>query len=400
MLLKNCRFIVTQDRKRRVLEKEDILIEGDCIAAIGKGLKPEGSTELIDCSGKIVMPGLVNTHTHLGMHSLKGKCDDEELFGWLSKLGPEEKKLSSKEVKENTLAGLAEAVRFGTTTIYDSYKFPQERLEAFVQSGVRGVISSTVTDGKGFSEAKKFISGIGGGLVKGAIAANSIYNCDEETIMKVIEYSDKSKLLRRIHVGETRKERFDILKKTGKLAVEYLGNIGFLAQNALLVHCIWITKGEIGMIAKAGAKVSHNPISNMKLASGGVMPLVEMLEEKVTVGLGSDSVASNNNLDMFEEMKFAALLHRHHKWDPNAVSSQQILDMATINGAKCLGLSDVGSIEIGKKADIITLGLEDNLMPVNDAVSAIVFSASGMNTCDVIVDGKTLMRERKFAKIQ
>ncbi len=399
MLLKNCRYILTQGAKRRVLQGQDILIEGNSIAKIGKGIKAGRDEEQIDCSQKIVIPGLVNTHTHLGMHSLRGENDRTELFDWLNALEAKEKKLTSKQVKENTLAGLREAVRFGTTTIYDSYKFPEQRLEAFSEMGVRGVISSTVTDEKTLKESTSFLGSIKNskGIVKGAIAANAVYSCPEEILRKVIEYSDRNSLLRRIHVGETRKDRFDTLQKSGKLAVEYLDSIGFLSERALLVHCIWITKGEIRKIAAAQAKVSHNPVSNMKLASGGVMPLTEMLQEGVTVGLGTDSVASNNNLDLFEEMKVAALLHRHHKWDANALSAQQVLDMATVEGAKCLGLEKIGSIEEGNHADIITLNIDENLLPMNNVVSNIVFAAQGMNVNDVIIAGKALLRDKKFS---
>ena len=392
MLLKNCSYLITQNSKREILRNTDVLGEGNKIVKIGKKLTNE---EVIDCSGKIVMPGLVNTHTHLGMHSLKGKSDEMELFDWLKSIANEENKMTPKKVRENTLDGLKEAIRFGSTTIYDSYKFSDTRLEAFEEAKVRGVISSTVTNEKNLKDSKKFLSGLKSKLVKGAIAANSIYNCDEEILRKVIEFSNSKKLLRRIHVGETRKERYDILKQKGKLAIEYLDSIGFLGKNCLLVHCIWITKGEIRKIARKKAMVSHNPVSNMKLSSGGVMPLVEMLEENVTVGLGTDSVVSNNNLDMFEEMKTAALLHKHHKWNPKAVTAQQILDMATIKGAECLGF-DVGSVEKGKKADIITLDIEHNLKPVNDVVSSVVFSASGLNVSDVLVDGKIRMKEKSL----
>ena len=398
MLLKNCRYLVTQDEKRRVLENTDVLVSGGTIEKIGKSIKAPCGAEAIDCSQKIVMPGIVNTHTHLGMQSLRGKCDDFELFGWLTELEAQERKLTPKQVKQNALDGLREAIRTGTTTIYDSYKFPQERLEAFKEIGMRGVISSTVRDEKTFAESKKFLSALKSELVKGAVAANSVYACDEQTLRKVIEYSDEKELLRRIHVGETRKDRFDTLKAKKLLAVEYLDSIGFLSPRTLLVHCIWITKGEIKRIAKSGTKVSHNPVSNMKLASGGVMPLNEMLLENVAVGLGTDSVASNNNLDMFEEMKMCALLHRHHKWDAKAVSAQQVLDMATRSGAQCLGLEGIGSLAEGMKADIITLDIEENLRPVNDVVSNIVFAAQGLNVSDVIIEGKMKLREKSFVQ--
>ncbi|MBI4210809.1 MAG: amidohydrolase [Candidatus Diapherotrites archaeon] len=398
MLLKNCRYLVTQDARRRVLQGHDVRIDGDKIMGIGKGLKSTRGEEKLDCSRKIVMPGLVNTHTHLGMHSLRGKCDDRELLDWLAEIWPLERKLTPRQVKQNTLDGLREAIRFGTTAIYDSYRFPEHRLEAFAQTGVRGLLSSTVKDGETFKESAAFLGSIknGKGLVNGAIAANAVYSCDEETLRRVIDYSDANMMLRRIHVGETRKDRFDTLQRHGKLAVEYLDSIGFLSQNCLLVHCIWITKGEIRKISQSGTKVSHNPVSNMKLASGGVMPLTEMLAEGAIVGLGTDSVASNNNLDMFEEMKTAALLHRHHKWDAGALSCQQVLDMATVNGAKCLGLEKAGSIEEGNYADIITLSIGENLRPMNDVVSNIVFAAQGMNVEDSIIGGNIVMRNGKL----
>ena len=391
MLLKNCKYIITQNNKRQVLQNKDLLIEGSTIKKIGK-IQGKG----IDCSKKIVMPGLINTHTHLGMHSLKGMKDDVELFDWLKWISKEEAKLTPKKVKENTILGINEAVKFGTTTIYDSYKNAEGRAEAFEKSGVRGVISSTTKDEKTFKKSVAFLKSMKSNLVRGAIAVHSIYDCPEEIIQKTIEYSNKEKILRRVHIGETRKERADILAKKGKLAIEYLDSLGFLAENSLLVHCIWITKGEIKRIAKTGTKVSHNPVSNMKLASGGVMPLVEMLQENITVGLGTDSVASNNNLDLFEEMKTAALLHKHHKWDAGAVTAQQILDMATINGAKCLGIEKIGSLEEGMNADIITLNLSENLMPVNNIISAIVYSANGFNVSDSIINGKQILENGLF----
>jgi len=396
MLLRNCRYILTQDKGRRIFENRDVQTEGNTIAKIAKGISAQRGEEIIDCTRKIVMPGLVNTHTHLGMHSLRGKSDDKELFEWLKELEGEERETGAKKVRENTIAGMREAVRFGTTTIYDSYKYPQERAEEFEKGKVRAVVSSTVYDEKTLQHSKAFLNGLNGKIVRGAIAANSVYNCDEKILQQVADYSNEKGILRRIHVGETRKERFEILKKSGKLAIEYLESAGFLGENCLLVHCIWITKGEIAKIAMHKAKVSHNPVSNMKLASGGVMPLPEMHAQKVVVGLGTDSVASNNNLDMFEEMKMCALLHRHHKWDPAILGSQQVLDMATINGAKCLGIEGIGSIEEGKKADIIALNMDENLLPVNDLVSNIVFAAQGLNVNDVVIDGKQALKDREF----
>ncbi|MBI4150161.1 amidohydrolase [Candidatus Woesearchaeota archaeon] len=398
MLLKNCRFLLTQNEKRDILENVDVLIEGSIIKKIGKDLGKHGKNDT-DCSRKIVMPGLVNTHTHLGMHSLRGLCDDAELHDWLDIIVKEEKKLSDKQILENTEAGLREAVRFGTTCMYDSYRLAEERARLFERLGMRGCLSSTIREKKDIAASEKFVKSMlarKSSLIKPVVAAHAIFSTDEAILKEVIALSEKYGVRRRLHVGETRKERFDVQQKTGKLPIEYLDSIGFLDEKALLVHAIWITKGEIRLMAKTRTKVSHNPISNMKLASGGVMPLVEMMQEGVTVGLGTDSVVSNNNLDLFEELKVTPLLHKQHRWDPKVITPQDVLDMATINGAKCLGFDDVGSIEVGKNADIITIDLAPHLLPATtkNIVSHIVYSANGNDVCDSVIDGKMVMKDR------
>ncbi|MBI4738842.1 amidohydrolase [Candidatus Woesearchaeota archaeon] len=400
MILRNCRYLITQNAKRDIFEHMDIEIQDNTIKRIGKNIatKSSDNSGVIDCSERIVMPGLVNTHTHLGMHSLRGICDDAELHDWLSIVTKAEDSLSEDDVHDNTVDGLVEALRFGTTTIYDSFKYPRARARAFEKMGARGLISASVYNKKDLKAAEQFISTIRSPLLRPAIAAHSIYKTEESVLRGVIAVSEDKKILRRIHVGETRKERFDIQQQTEKLPIEYLESIGFLDPKALLVHCIWITKGEIGLIGHAGAKVSHNPISNMKLASGGVMPLVEMLHENVIVGLGTDSVASNNNLDLFEEIKLTPLLHKQHRWDPKVITPQQALDMATVNGAACLGLPDVGSIEAGKKADIVTLDIGKHMKPINNLLSNIVYCANGNDVNDVIIDGKVVMRNKELQK--
>ncbi len=388
MLLKNCAYIVTQNAKREILRNKDILIEGNRIKKIGVDLNNKVA---IDCSKKVVLPGLINTHTHLGMHSLKGLADEGELFEWLAKIQDAEGQLTESDVYQNTFKGAKEALRFGTTTVYDSYKFPDARIKALNKAGIRALVSSTVKDEKSLQIAKKLLKERTG-LIQPVLSVHSLFETPENIIKEVINLSEKERVLRRIHVAETRKERFDCQLKTGKLPIEYLDSIGFLNEKALLTHAVWITKGEVRLIARQKAKVSHNPISNMKLASGGVMPLIEMIQEGVTVGLGTDSVVSNNNLDLFEEMKVCALLHRHHRWDTKALSAQKVLDMATVDAAKALLQDEIGSLEEGKKADIITLGIRENLLPLNDVVSNIVYCVNGNDVCEVIIDGKVVVK--------
>lgn len=391
MILKNCKYIVTQDSKRRILKGYDIEIEGEAIKKISRKIPGKG----IDCREKIVMPGLVNTHTHLGMHSLKGICDDETLFTWLDIVNKEEDKLSERQILKNTRDGAIECIRSGTTTVYDSYKYAAERIKVFNRLGLRGFVSSTVTKEKHLKHVDNLLESCRNGIVKPIVAAHSPYRASKEVLGLIREISEKNNLMRRIHIAETKKECVDTVREHGLTPIRYLDSIGWLSSKTLLVHSTFVNDVEIDLISRYGCSVSHNPISNMKLAAGGVTPVVKMLEKDINVGLGTDSVVSNNDLDMFEELKVTALLHKHHNADPKKMTYQKVMDMGTINGAKCLGLDDVGSIEPGKKADLITLDLH-GLTPMNNVVSNIVYCANGRNVVDSIINGKVIMRDRNL----
>ncbi len=398
MILKNCHYIITQNNKRDVLCGYDLKIAGQHIAEIGKNLSKERGETVIDCSKKIVMPGLINTHTHLGMHSLKGFCDDRSLFEWLDIVINEEKSLSEKDILRNTKQGAVECIKYGTTTVYDSYKYATERADVFEELGMRAFLSSTVRKEKHMKHVKSLLekcNSLKSRLINPVVAAHSLYMCTDEALGMIIDASRKNSLIRRIHVAES-KDEISAVKKEKKLRpVEYLNKIGFLGKKALLVHCVYVEDNEISMIAKSSSKISHNPISNMKLAAGAVTPVVKMLKKGIRVGLGTDSVVSNNNLDMFEEMKFAALLHKHENKDAKALTYQQALDMATISAAKCLGMNDVGFIGKGAKADIITLDFH-GLLPANNIVSNIVYCAHGDNVCESIINGKIVLKNKKL----
>lgn len=391
MLLKNCRFIVTQNKDREILEGQDVLIENNVIKGIGKNLKTKDK-QIIDCSDKIVMPGLINCHTHLGMHFLRGIADDMELDEWLNRhILPAESKLSEKDIYEGTKQAVKECLSFGTTTVCEMYYPVDPVIKAIKESGIRAVITPTVGNKikyYGLKEAKQRIKVAkrkSSELVKFGIGPHSVYACDKELLKKCAEYDG----IKHIHLAETRKERVDLFKKEKLLPVEYLNSIGFLNEKTILVHCIWLTKGELRNIAKSKTKIAHCPTSNMKLASGGVMPLTEMQEYGITVSLGTDSSTSNNSLDMFREMRTCALLHKQHRWDPKAANAQEVLDMATVNAAKVLGIEKLGSIQPGYKADIITLSIDNNLQPAKKEriISHLVYSCVGFNVTDVIVNG-------------
>jgi 5-methylthioadenosine/S-adenosylhomocysteine deaminase len=391
MLLKNCKYIITQDKNRQILKNYDILIEDDKIIDIKKKISGKG----LNCKDKIVMPGIVNTHAHLGMHSLKGICDDETLFDWLEIVYKEEDKLSVDDILKNTNDGAIESIKNGTTCVYDSYKFAPERIEIFKKLGMRAFVSSTVTKEKHLKHIDRLLKATKDGIVKPIVAGHSPYRCTKELLGMIKDISLKYNLINRIHIAETKKECLDTVREHGLTPIRFLDSFGFLNEKTLLVHSTFVNDKEIDIIAKRNSSISHNPISNMKLGSGGVAPVVEMLKRGINVGLGTDSVVSNNDLDMFEELKVTALLHKHHNADPKAMTYQKVMDMATFGGAKALGLKDVGTIQKGKIADIITLDL-DGLTPMNNIVSNIVYCANGRNVRDSIINGQLVMKNKKL----
>ena len=332
MILKNCRYVVSQNKDREIFENIDIEIQDNRIRRIEKNLKGKHA---IDCTNKIVLPGLINTHTHIGMHSLRGICDDEELEQWLQNVVAKEKQLTHEEIQQNAEQACEEMLLSGTTTFVEMYTPIKPVIEAVRKHQIRAILCPVIFDFLGdtekqLREAMHLIESHQHPLITLGLAAHSIYGVKEETLKQIKQYAKKHNALTPIHIAETRKERFDCFDKHKKLPAEYLGSINFLDKNTLLVHAIWLTKGEVRVIKQYNAAVSHCPTSNMKLSSGGVMPLMEMIEEGVAVGLGTDSAASNNSMDMFKEMMIAGLLHKHHRWDPKAAPVQKLLDMATI----------------------------------------------------------------------
>ncbi|MBI5003382.1 amidohydrolase [Candidatus Woesearchaeota archaeon] len=407
MLLKNCRFVVTQNEKRDILEHVDILIERNKITKIGKHLKTKGRNKIkgktIDCSDKIVMPGLINTHTHIGMHSLRGICDDEELPAWLDKVVAAEKKFTPKQIQQNAESACKEMLLSGTTTFVEMYTPIAPVLAGVKKHSLRAVLCPVIYGFLGnakeqLAAAKKLIDDFSHPLITLGLGAHSIYTCDEQTLKDLKYYCHRKNLLTPIHLAETREERFDCFDKHKKLPAEYLASLGFLNEKTLLVHSIWLTKGEVRIIAQHKSAVAHCPVSNMKLSSGGVTPLMEMFEEGVVVGLGTDSVASNNSMDMFKEMMICGLLHKQHRWDPKAAPVQKLLDMATIDGAAAIGMRhEIGSLEVGKKADIICLDVAENHWPLSqeNVLSHLVYSTTGRNVSTVVVDGKVVVKNKE-----
>ncbi|HUK28193.1 MAG TPA: amidohydrolase [Candidatus Acidoferrales bacterium] len=412
-LVKNCSWIVTQDKNRSVLRDASILIRDGKIEQIGR---VGGSAEVeIDGHGKVALPGLINAHTHLSMVLFRGYADDMVLQDWLQKkIWPLEAKLNAEACYQGALLGSAEMIMSGTTTFMDMYFYMEDVAKAVKESGLRALLSYGMIDlydsAKAKAERKKseeffnFLQKLNTPRIRFAVAPHAPYTCSAETLIWAKEFAEKNDIPIHIHIAETRKEQADSQKQHGARVIEYLDKIGALSKKTVGAHCVWLTKSEVSLMAKAGASVTHCPVSNMKLASGGVAPLPEMFDAGIAVSLGTDGAASNNTLDMFETMKVCALLHKAHRWDPTVLNAQKTLDLATIDGARALGMEpEIGSIEVGKRADIILLNLNrPNMTPIygpETVVSDIVYSAASGNVDTTIVDGNLLMQDRQLKTV-
>jgi len=401
VLIKNC-TILTQDSKRRIL-KGDILVEGDRITKVG-GSTTARAEHKIDGTGKLALPGFLNCHTHAAMSLLRGYAEDMELQDWLlKKIWPAEKKFSEKSVYAGSLLSCLEMIKGGTACFNDTYFFMDEVARAAQKSGMRASLGYSMIDmgdekkrKSEFEIEEKFIrSWKGKERVSVWVAPHAVNTCSEELLIKSRELAKKHGAGIHIHVSETRGEVFKTLKETGKRPVDYLNSLGILGKKTLAAHCVWVTKSEISVLAKTGTSVCTNPVSNMKLAGGGAAPLPDMLEAGVNVCLGTDGPASNNSQSMLESMKFCDLLQRNMRWDPCALKTQDVLDFATRNGAKALGLNS-GSIEAGKLADIILIDLKaPNKAPVHSPLANIVYSCNDGNVTHSIINGKLVMEDRK-----
>ncbi|MBN2518848.1 MAG: amidohydrolase [Candidatus Altiarchaeota archaeon] len=412
LLLKNCRYVLTQDKNRRVLENVDILVDEDRISKIAPRIKAD-CDEIIDCKGNVAMPGLINTHTHIAMTLFRGVADDVKLEDFLKKTHELDSRFKKDHVYLGALLGCVESVKFGTTFYNDLYYSADEIAKASVESGIRASLAWPVLDreyttqkGDPLKNADSFIKDWSGKsvLVSPAVGPQGVYVCSQETYARAKELSKKHKTILHTHLSETRKEVYGHVKKTGKRPAEWLDEIGFLGANVVAAHCVWLTKKEMELLAGSSVKVSHNPTSNLKLASGGIAPVSELLDREVCVSLGTDSCASNNNLDLFKEMKLASLLQKNYKWDATLLPAQKALDMATIEGARSLGREqDLGSLEEGKKADIILINLrKPHLLPVHGnsgLVSNLVYSSSGSDVGTVLVNGQIVMKDREILTV-
>jgi 5-methylthioadenosine/S-adenosylhomocysteine deaminase len=408
MLLKNCSWVVTQNQDRDVLKDVDVLIMGGEIAGIGRDLRDDG--DVVDCTGKALLPGLINAHTHLAMALFRGYADDMHLQDWLTKkIWPLESRLREEHVYSGSLLAMLELIKGGVTAFCDMYFFGGGVRKATLETGMRGFFAQGVLDfpTAEFRDARQALR-IFRSLAKRKaelftplIGTHAPYTCSEETLQKAKELADSYNTMVHIHASETRKEVYESLREKKKRPIEYLDAIGFLGENVLIAHAGWATKGEVSVLGEKKTKVVHCPVSNMKLAVGGVAPLPEMFLRGVVVALGSDGAASNNTLDVFQEMKVASLLQKMHRWDASLLPAQTALDMATIHGAMALGAErHIGSIEVGKKADLILVDMrKPHLAPVHNVVSTLVYSVRAGDVDMCMVNGRVLMENGKVLTV-
>ncbi|AIF68498.1 N-ethylammeline chlorohydrolase [Palaeococcus pacificus DY20341] len=401
ILIKNGRVIYGESLE---IMDADVYVEGNKIVKVGKGLK-ESADVVIDAKGKVISPGFINTHTHLAMTLFRGLADDLPLMEWLQNhIWPLERKLTPKDIYWGSLLGALEMIKSGTTTFVDMYFHMDEVANAVNEAGLRAYLTYGVVDlsseEKAESEIKealrtlKFIQKLNSDRIEFIFGPHAPYTCSPGFLRRIRELADEHGKMVTIHVSETKTEVEQIKEQYGKSPVELLDEIGFLRDDVIIAHGVWLSEKDISILKKRGVTVAHNPASNMKLASG-VMPLRELLEAGVNVSLATDGDASNNNLDMLEEMKLAALLHKVHTLDPTIANAYTVFKMATQNGAKALKLN-TGVIKEGALADLVIIDFnKPHLRPIHNIISHLVYSANGSDVETTIVNGKILMLDRE-----
>ena len=403
--------VVTMDPERRVLERGAVAIDGSEIVAVGPTADVTArirARDTLDAAGQIVLPGLINTHTHAPMVLYRGLADDLALSEWLENyiFPAEAKTVSPAFVRAGTRLAALEMIESGTTTYADMYYFEEEIAKETKAAGLRGVLGQTVirfpvadakTPAESLARAEAFIKAYkGDSLITPAVAPHAIYTLDADTLRAARDLSRRHNVPTLIHLAETQEESRNAEKEFKSSPVRYLDGLGFLGPGVLAAHGVWVSEPDIALLTMRGVGVSHNPESNMKLASG-TAPVPAYLRADAAIGLGTDGAASNNDLDMFEAMRMASLLHKLQSGDPRAVAARVALEMATIRGARALGMAaQIGSIEPGKRADLILVDVSGaRQTPMYGPVSHLVYVARGDDVRTTIVNGRILMRDRK-----
>ena len=385
--------------------KTDILLEDNKISKIEEKIE-EDDCDRIDAKEMVVMPGFINTHTHLAMSIFRGYKDDQKLMDWLENaIFPVEDQLRPDDIYWNSFLSCIELIKTGTTTFNDMYFRMDKTIEAVEQSGLRGVIAWSITDTsikdkitrtREYHEKYNYENS----KIKIYVSPHAPYSCSPKTIELCVDLAKELNTGLHIHLSETLQEEKIIKERYGKTGTEYLNDMHVFDVPVVLAHGIYISDSDLEILKNIKGGISHNPISNCKLSSG-ICDVIKLRKNNINVGIGTDGIGSTTTLDMFEEMKTAAYLQKINTMEPTSINAYEILKMATIEGARVLGLDDeIGTIEVGKKADLIFINTnKTHLYPENDLCSNLVYSANGADVDTVIIDGKIIMKNRKLLHI-
>ena len=404
------------DGKQPIIDKGSLAIKDKQIMTMDKSAKVSSSIkakETINGLGKVAMPGLINCHTHVAMTLFRGVAEDKPLDTWLRKtIWPLEAKLKPTNVYDGTLLGCLEMIKSGTTCFADMYFHEDMVAKAVEKAGLRAVLSEGIIEAGDSAKGEKMLkdsvniakkfNGYANGRVSVRLGPHAPYSCSPNLLRRVREAALRLKVGVHMHLAESLKMVGSLKSKYGLDETELLEKIGFLKDlDMLAAHCIYLSDNEMHILARRNIKVAYNPVANMKLGMGAPK-IDQLLKHGVTVGLGTDGPASNNSLDMFETMKVAALFQKSSYHDPTMLPTETVLRMATIDGARTLGLEkQIGSLEVGKRADIILLDFEKpHLTPKHNLYANIVYSTRGSDVDTVIVDGDVLMEKRKFRNLK
>ena len=388
------------------IKKSDILIEDNIIIKMERDLSEEIVDEKINAKNMVVMPGLVNTHTHLAMSIFRGYKDDRKLMDWLENaIFPVEDKLEPEDIYWNSYLSCLEMIRTGTTTCNDMYFGMNKAIEAIENTGLRALVAWSITDDsirdkveRTREYAKKY--NVPGSRIKVITSPHAPYSCNPDTIKLCVNLAKELNTSLHIHLSETLDEEETIRERYNKRGTEYLNDLGVFDVPVILAHGIYISDSDIEILKHVKGGIAHNPISNCKLSSG-ICDVVKLRKNGINVGLGTDGIGSTTTLDMFEEMKTAAYLQKVNTMEPTSIKAYDILKMATIEGARVLGLdNEIGTLEPGKKADMIFIRTDKlHLCPDNDVCTNIVYSANGADVDTVMIDGKIIMQNSKMINL-
>lgn len=404
MLIKN----VGLYRGGKVEEGKNILIEGMRIRSFPENVEGISSDEVIDGKGMLALPGLINTHTHVAMTLFRSYADDLALMDWLQNMiWPAEAHLDDDIVYWGSMLAFAEMIRGGTTAFCDMYMFMESCAKAAEKAGIRGNIARglagvTPNGEKALEENIRLYQDWNNacdGRIRVMLGPHAPYTCPPEYLKKVRDASEKYGIPIHIHLAETKGEVETCIEKFGITPIALMNQIGLFDRPTLAAHCVHVNEEDIQIMAEKHVCVAHNPGSNLKLASG-IAPVPKMRSAGITVGLGTDGASSNNKLDMFAEMRLAALIHKAATLDPFAVKADEAMQMGTVDGAKCLGYDDLGALDEGKLADIILIDRSGyHWKPRFNSISLAVYAGNSMDVDTVIVNGRLLMRGKELLTI-